>query len=94
MNMNFHPELRLRIFDRFATFGCRALLSFGLVILAMKQDDLEKKKTGDLFPILQKPDACEEMKGWRQLFQKYDKMWISERDYEKFFRKAGVPLFI
>jgi hypothetical protein len=93
MNLNFHPEIRMRVFDRYISFGCKALLSFGLAILATKQEDLEKKKAGDIFPILQKPESCEEMKQWRTLLQKYEKYWLSDKEYEKAFKRADVPLF-
>jgi hypothetical protein len=93
MNLNFPPEVRLRVFDRYVMFGFRAVLSFGLTILVSKQDDLEKKKAGDIFPILQKPETCEELKDWRLVLQRYDKVFLSEKDYERFFKKVEARMF-
>jgi hypothetical protein len=42
--------------------------------------------------ILQKPDKCERLKDWRALMAKFDKVFLSEKEYNALFKKANLPL--
>jgi hypothetical protein len=91
MAVEFKPEVRLMIFDRFVTFGCRALVSFALVIIARNRDDLARKPIGDCLTILQKPEKCERLTDWRAMTAKFDKVFLSEREYNALFKRANLP---
>jgi hypothetical protein len=94
MGVDFQPEIRLRIFDRFIAFGFRAVLSFGLVIISRHKRNLATEPLGICLPILHKPDQSDRMKqNWRYVCSKFDKLWVSEKEYTAFFEKANVPLF-
>jgi hypothetical protein len=93
MNSEYPPDLRVRLFDRFVAFGCRALLSFAKVIVALNQEELAVAKTNQCFAVLQKPEILPTMKDWRVVIEKYDAVWMSEKEYEKAFAKANVKLF-
>jgi hypothetical protein len=86
-------DVRLRIFDRFVVCGCRALLSFGLVIIARMQDILMKGGVTEGLILLQHLERVEQLKVSRVVMTTYDRVWISERDYTKFFKKAGLKYF-
>jgi hypothetical protein len=94
MAVQFTPEIRLRIFDRFVAFGCRALVSFALVIIARNREDLARKPVGDCLTILQKPEKCERLKDWRAMMAKFNKVFVSEREYQALFKKANLPLVL
>jgi hypothetical protein len=95
MTMNLKAEVRLGLFDRFITFGCRALISFGLVIVSrLKALLLKSASSMDAYQILQRPYELREFEDWRYVLAKYDKLWISSKDYSNYFKKAGVELFL
>ena len=92
-NVGFEPVVMLRIFDRFLAFGSRALLSFALVIVSRLKKKLLTNQMDKLIISIQRPFEQEEFKDWRYLMKKYDKLWISEKDYERYFKEADVELF-
>ena len=92
-NVGFEPVVMLRIFDRFLAFGSRALLSFALVIISRLKKKLLTNQMDKLIISIQRPFEQEEFKDWRYLMKKYDKLWIEEKDYERYFKEAGVELF-
>jgi hypothetical protein len=92
-SVEFHPELRLRLFDRYITCGCRSLLSFGLVIVSANRDELLAGSLNDCLLTLQHPEKCECSKNWRTMLVKFDKLWIPQKEYERLFKKANLPIF-
>lgn len=92
MAVEFRPEIRLRIFDRFVAFGVRALVSFALVIIDRNREALARNPIGDCLTILQKPAKCDRLKDWRAMMAKFDKVFLSEREYNALFKKANLPL--
>jgi hypothetical protein len=92
MAVEFRPEIRLAIFDRFVAFGCRALVSFALVIIARNRHELARKPIRDCLAILQRPDKCERLMDWRALMAKFDKLFLSEKEYNALFKRANLPL--
>jgi hypothetical protein len=93
MNVDFHPALRLRIFDRYVMFGHVALLSFALVIIAVNEEVLSTGNLTQILAPLQKPEQSEKFKDSRKLIAAYDKLWIKPKEYEKLFRTVGIPVF-
>jgi hypothetical protein len=93
MTLDMHPEVRLRLFDRLVAFGCRTLLSFGLTIVALNRDALAQDRPIDCLEMLQKPDQQQTMQNWRKVMATFDRMWLTEKEYENAFRKAGVSIF-
>jgi hypothetical protein len=93
MNVDFHPALRMMIFDRLAAFGYRAVLSFALVIIALHEDALSTGTTTQCIVILQRPEKSEKFADWRSVVPKYNKSWISAKEYERLFRTLAIPLF-
>jgi hypothetical protein len=92
-SIEFHPELRLRLFDRYITCGCRSLLSFGLVIISATTEELLAGSLNDCLLILQHPEKCECSRNWRTMLLKFDKLWIPQKEYERLFKKANLPIF-
>jgi hypothetical protein len=86
-------ELKMRIFDRFVVCGCRALLSFGLVIIARLQDALVKAGSAEALLLLQNLEKAEQLKDVKALLVTYDKVWVSESVYLELFRKVGIQAF-
>jgi hypothetical protein len=93
MGMDFPAELRLRIFDRYVAVGCRALLSFGMVIMSRFKELLLRIGPNEALLLLLSPEKHEKLKDWRTLIVKYDKLWIYEKDYDRGFKKAGLKPF-
>lgn len=93
MNQQFTPILRMRIFDRYISFGSRSLLSFGLVIISRHKDIFLKEGLEVIIPLLQRPCASERMADWRYLIKKWDEKWIDKKQYAKYAKKAGVEYF-
>jgi hypothetical protein len=92
LELELPPGLRLAVFGRCAAFGCRALLSFGLVIISCLKDALLTADCRHALMLLQNPDK-EQFKDWRAVIGEYDKLWISEKNYESLFTKAGLKPF-
>jgi hypothetical protein len=90
MSLGLRPDVRLRIFDRFLAFGCRALLSFGLVIVSQLKAVLATQDAVACVIALQKPDEEPAFQDWRRLMVAYEKKWISAKEYRAFFKKARV----
>ena len=85
--------LRLMLFERFLMFQFRALLSFGLTIIALNRDFFKKAPFEELFPALKKPEKTEGMKDWRKVIATWNDLWLTEKKYKKFFKLAGVEYF-
>jgi hypothetical protein len=88
LNMKFHPELKMRIFERFIVFGCRSFLSFGITIVAMNKDQLEKGKLSECATILQQPEKLTTMADWRVIRDNFDRLFLSVKQYQKALAKA------
>jgi hypothetical protein len=93
MNVDFHPALRLRIFDRYIMFGHVALLSFALVIIGVNEEVLSTGPMSEILTPLQKPEQSEKFRNWRGLIAAYDRLWVKPKEYEKLFKTLGIPLF-
>ncbi|OHT03768.1 TBC domain containing protein [Tritrichomonas foetus] len=92
MNINFPPVLKLRIFDRFAMFGTRALLSLGMAIIDIHKKEIAKGGMDVCVPILQNPPDSPKMKDWRKILKYYDRNFLNRHEYKKFFRKLNIPV--
>jgi hypothetical protein len=93
LTIQFPPVLRLRIFDGVVAFGTRALLSLGLACVSLLKKELMGSETELVVPLLQNPNRGERLKDWRLVIKKWDKLFISRKDYATFFRKAAVEEF-
>ena len=93
MNSDFPTPLRLRIFDRFVTFGCRALLSFGLAIISLTKRELVKGDLSVCIRTMQKPEELPVFRDWRHVMEKYDKLFLTRKEYKALFKKADITLF-
>jgi hypothetical protein len=89
LELDIRPELRLAVFDRFVAFGCRSLLSFGLTIVALCASRIEKGSQKECTELLLRPQLAD----WRAALVKYDKLFLSEKEYAAIFKRAGVRLF-
>lgn len=94
MDINFLPVLRLRVFERYLTFGSRALLSFGIVILSRLKKRIKHAEPQDIMLWLKHPDVTEEMQDWRRVMEKWDQHWIKKKKYVSLFKQAGEELFM
>jgi hypothetical protein len=94
MRMNWRGEVRLAVFDRLVAFGCRALLSFALTIVSRLKRELAALPAGDCLQLLHRPEERAEFEDWRPVIAKYSKLWISAKDYARYFRRAGVEIFM
>jgi hypothetical protein len=92
MALEMAPALRLRLFDRFVTFGWRALFSFGLVIVSGLKNLLATGQMLECLEALQRPGTGPALRDWRKAFKKYNKKWIEEKEYRQCFTKANVEL--
>jgi hypothetical protein len=81
LELNIRPEIRLTVFDRFVAFGCRALLSFGLTIVALCVNRIKKGTQKQCIELLLKPPLPD----WRATLAKYDKLFLSEKEYSGIF---------
>lgn len=93
LSLPFEPTLKLRIFDRTLMFGARAILSFGLAIIALNKKMLETEKATKILLYLQHPDEHEAFKDWRNVISKFDEHWLSQSDYDKLFKITNIPKF-
>jgi hypothetical protein len=93
MDVDFVPVLRLRIFDRYAGFGTRALLSFGLTLIGRLKHSLMTGSPDLLVPTLRQSGNTPEMRDWRGVIRDWDKAWLSEKEYRNAFKRARVALF-
>jgi hypothetical protein len=90
MDVDFIPVLRMRIFDRYAGFGTRALLTFGLVLVGRLKRFLMSGQTEEIVQALRRCGSIPEMKDWRAVIKDWDKVWMSEKDYKKLFAHTKV----
>ena len=92
MNINFLPVLKLRIFDRFALFGTRALISLGLAIIDIHYEDLSSKGVEIIVPILQNPCDSNKMQNLRHVIKYYDKNFLTQKQYNQYFKDLGIKV--
>lgn len=90
LNLGFSHVFKLRLFDRYICYGTRALVSLGLTIVEMNLDNLESGPMEVVIPILQNPVASKRMKNWRRVIDHWDKNFLREKQYKKYFKKTGV----
>jgi hypothetical protein len=89
----FPNVFKLRIFDRYAAFGTRALLSLAVVITKKIKVDLEKGGASNIRALLQNPTKHAELQDWRMLLELWEKSFMSKKDYKSYFEQAGVTPF-
>jgi hypothetical protein len=83
LDRKFPAVLTLRIFDRYAAFGMRALMSLGLAIIKMGKATFAVAEMTAIVPMLQKPEEAAWGKDWRAIIEKWDKRFISQSEYDK-----------
>lgn len=88
INLPFPSDLTLHIYDRFITFGCKALLSFGLTIIALHHDYFASNEGDVAIQLLQKPSDSPLMADWRNVIKKWDNHWISEKEYRDYLKRS------
>jgi hypothetical protein len=93
MDIDFVGDLRVRIFDRFAGFATRAILSFALVIIVRMKTRIIKGNTDQILEVLRRTGSEPEMLDWRAVIQTWDRLWMSEKEYRKTFEASGVEFF-
>jgi hypothetical protein len=91
--IDLRPEIKLMIFDRFLMYGFRAVLSFALVVVGMQHHELKRMPLEECLKFLRSPDESWKFADWRAVLAKYDQLWISERDYPRYLRRASVNIF-
>jgi hypothetical protein len=91
LNLPFPIAFRLRLMDRWLTFGTRAILSLALALVGLNRDGLLESSMEKVVPILQNPATASKASDWRLLIEKWDKMFISPKDYKKYCAKVGEP---
>jgi hypothetical protein len=89
-SMPFPPLLRLRLFDRQAAIGSRAILSFALAIIETEKDTLSKGNMDAIMPILQKPYLQPSFQDWRLVLKKGDKLFLSRKAYADALKAVGL----
>jgi hypothetical protein len=93
MDIDFVPVLKMRIFERYLAFGCRALLTFGVAVLSRMREKMLKSELDDVMGILRRPGVLPELMEWRKVIEKWDKVWISEKEYARYFARVGLAVF-
>ena len=86
---NWHPQLSLRIFDRFLFFGTRALLGFALTILILHSDVIETEHMEDICQCLQHPDRSERMGLYHNVLDVWESVWIPKSQFESLWALAS-----
>jgi hypothetical protein len=81
LSVDFLPVLRLRIWDRIAAFGGRAIYSLGLALVSLMEKDLLKRGRDDLTLMLQSPIIGIRERDWGNVIKKWDRFWISFSNY-------------
>jgi hypothetical protein len=89
----FPNVFRLRVFDRYAAFGTRALLSLGIAIIKVIKADLEIVGAAKAAALLQNPATHPMLQDWRKLVRKWDRAFLSPSQYKSYFEKARVTFF-
>jgi hypothetical protein len=93
LELEMRPEIKLAVFDRFVWCGCRALLSFGLVIVAFEAKKIEKRNQKECLVALQKPGQCPAFADWRAVIAKYNKEFLEEKEYTVLFKRSRMTPF-
>jgi DNA-binding GntR family transcriptional regulator len=86
--VKFQSNFRLRILDRFFTFGTQALFSLAVTIVVLAKDELEVADSERVLAILQNPRVHPAFNDWRKVLARYDKEWLTTDDYVRWFRRA------
>jgi hypothetical protein len=94
MDVDFIPVLRMRIFDRYAGFGTRAVITFGLVLVGRLKRSLMAGEGDLVIPTLRRCGTTPEMKDWRGVIKDWDKIWMSEKEYKSLFKRTNVAYFV
>jgi hypothetical protein len=87
LNVNFPPVFKLRIMDRYVAFGNRAILSLALTLVSKLKAELVTPEMEVVIPLLQNPYT--KLKNWREILEKWDKLFITPKDYARYFAKVG-----
>lgn len=92
LDLDFPPVLRLRIIDRLIVFGSRQILSLALAVIDLNQETLSARNAqmDTVLPLLQNPTTAKTMKDWREIVKRWDKHYLSKKDYSALFKKAGL----
>jgi hypothetical protein len=90
LSVDFLPVLRLRIWDRIAAFGGRAIYGLGLALVSLMEKDLLKKGRDDLTLTLRNPIIGIREGDWGNVIKKWDRFWINLSDYEQMIVKAAT----
>jgi hypothetical protein len=88
LSVDFLPVLRLRIWDRIAGFGGRAIFGLGLAFVSLLEKDLLTRKKDDLTLTLRNPILGIQEGDWKTLIKKWDKFWIAPSKYREILAKA------
>jgi hypothetical protein len=93
MSQQFEEELRMRIFDRYAGFGTRALLSFGLLIVKRLKKKIIKGDMENAMTLMRDPGIQEEFAECKKVCDKWNELWLSEGAYAKLFKDVKEDVF-
>ncbi|OHT01355.1 hypothetical protein TRFO_07592 [Tritrichomonas foetus] len=94
LNLDFPPQMVLMIMDRFIVFGTRTLLSLGLAVIDLNQGAFEGKAGIEtILPLLQNPTTAKSMKDWRLVIQKWNKYYLTKKQYWALFKEAEMKEF-
>jgi hypothetical protein len=83
LHYNFHHSLKLLILDRFIIFGTLSVFSFGLVIIELNKNLLEKSSPDQILRILQDPSSSPYLQNPRKVFNVWNKMWMTENKFQQ-----------
>jgi hypothetical protein len=89
LNLDFPVAFRLRTMDRYITFGTRAVLSLALALVSLNRDELMESQMSLVIPILQNPVMGPKTSNWRDVIEKWDKYFVSVKDYKTYCAKVG-----
>jgi hypothetical protein len=91
LKIEFAPELRLRIFDRFIKFGTPALLSFGIVIVHALNEKLQTAADREaVLALLKNPSGAEFFSNLDTVIKKLDSVWVRKKDYQAWCRACSM----
>jgi hypothetical protein len=90
LTLPFPPDFKLRIFDRYAAFGARVLLSLGLAMMEKMKSPLETSDSATVQSLLLNPVMHLRLQDYRSLVHKWDNAMMSEDDYRKLMKRTGL----
>jgi hypothetical protein len=91
--MQLPVPFKLRMFDRQIVFGSRAILSFALTIVSMAKEQLKTGGNETCIPLLQNPIRIPKFEDWRYVIKKFDRHFLTSKEYSALFKVAGVKEF-